>query len=444
MVNKFKFPNEAQFKSFYNAWVALRKKTGNALMRQFWRKPDPNDNSPTASFRSRVPDRIQTRRKHKNDQNNYMKLKLLRKEIYSGRQLIQDVLKREKLKSAQIDLEYMEYKQYLREKIDPGYQCPEFKEFVKKEDEVMKVDLPEKLAEPYRPEDEDLYNREEEKDDSRKIPSQFDEESAKSSKIDKKMSKKESGMERNSIIGAESSGNSDQFSISENISRHQHPINSVSTPSFSHPINEKAVVDPTTVMQIAIMFKKLQYNGLQVDKDRIKINTHKPIKKEDYLNLSQMEVEMENYYRSGTKPKATKKEETLSGVKYTIFKARNGRIHILRKAKGGKYQVYDNRPSEFNRIKPELGSSVKRLKMTEDDEFEGIRNTYIPVLQNEVSGTFGEHCSFEDNDRDDDMSTDEGKDKEVEDDYTDGFIARYRKRKGKKRGANDLTISFKV
>ena len=48
----------------------------------FWKKPDLNDNSPIASFRSRAPEKMQTRRKNKNDQNNYMKLKILRKEIF--------------------------------------------------------------------------------------------------------------------------------------------------------------------------------------------------------------------------------------------------------------------------------------------------------------------------------------------------------------------------
>mmetsp|Transcript_15069 Transcript_15069/g.17446 ORF Transcript_15069/g.17446 Transcript_15069/m.17446 type:complete len:274 (+) Transcript_15069:60-881(+) len=75
---KNKFPSENVFRVIYTAWVALRKKTGNALLRKYWKRSDPNDNSPIASFRSRVPDKMITRRKNKNDKNNYMKLKLLK------------------------------------------------------------------------------------------------------------------------------------------------------------------------------------------------------------------------------------------------------------------------------------------------------------------------------------------------------------------------------
>lgn len=122
LVNKIKFPSDAQFRAIYNAWVSLRKKRGNAIMRIFWRKPDPNDSSATASFRSRVPEKMQTRRKNKNDQSNYMKLKILRKEIYNGRQLLWDVKRREKLKMAQLDLDYYELVQKLKEKTQPSYQ----------------------------------------------------------------------------------------------------------------------------------------------------------------------------------------------------------------------------------------------------------------------------------------------------------------------------------
>jgi hypothetical protein len=444
MVNKIKFPTDGQFKAIYNAWINLRKKTGNALTRIFYKKPDPNDSNPTASFRSRVPERMQTRRKNKNDKNNYMKLKVLRREIYQGRQLMGDVMKREKLKMTQLDLEYMELTQHLKEKIEPGYQCPQFLDFVKNEEQIMKLDLPEELAEPYRNEDEDMY--EEEKDTELKGQSQFDVESMKSSKFDKKMSKKDSMIDKGSVLGPDSDANSDNFSNPDPPAR----ISQMSAnmpPVVRHlPTNEKAVVDPTTIMQIAIIFNKLHYNGLQVDKDRIKISTHKPIKKEDYLNLSKTEVEKENYYRSGIKPKADDKAQSdeTPGVKYTIFMARNGRVHILRKAKNGQYQTHDqNNSTAFTRIQPEVGNSIKRLKICEDDEYEGIRNTVIPVLQKEVSDSYSPWYNFDNSESDEEM-TDDTKEKENLDDYTEGFINRHRKRKGKKRTANDLTISFKV
>jgi hypothetical protein len=88
MITKKNFPHDAQLKSIYNGWLAARKKNGNALFRKFWKKPDQNDNNPTASFRSRVTEKIQTRRKNKNDQGNYLKLQSLREEIVSGRNIL--------------------------------------------------------------------------------------------------------------------------------------------------------------------------------------------------------------------------------------------------------------------------------------------------------------------------------------------------------------------
>lgn len=438
LLTKSKPPTDAQFKAIYNAWVHLRKKAGNALLRMFYRKPDPNDNSPTASFRSRVPEKMQTRRKNKNDQSNYMKLKILRREIYAGRQLLADVMKREKLKMAQLDLDYYELKQMLKEKMDPTYQCPEFKEFIQNEDERVAVELPKELAPQYRPEEED------EKLEERKDQSQFDVDSIKSSKYDKKLSKKDSVMDRSSVVGGESDINSEIYS------QNDLPPKPIPQPLPSEykkeaPTQEKAHIDYTTAMEIAIMFRKIHYFGIQVDPHRIKISTHKPIKKEDYLNLPQAEIEEEQYYRSGTKPKSQAKVdvETTAGVKYTIFRARSGRIMILRKAKGGKYEVYNEKShSQLHRIKPETASCLKRLKMTEDDEYEGTRNTLIPVLQDDVNNHYSPYSDLDTKDEDEEMADEEKKD-EV-DDYTEGFIFRHRKRKGKKRGNSDLTISFKV
>lgn len=436
-----KFPTDNQFKAMYNAWIHLRKKTGNALLRMFWKKPDPNDNSPTASFRSRVAEKMQTRRKNKNDQSSYLKLKLLRKEIYAGRQLLGDLMKREKLKMAIVDVSYMELKQTLKEKMDPSYQCPEFKDFCQNEEKIVRAEFPAELAEAYRPEDE-----EEEKENEARAQSQFDEESVKSSKMGKKVSRsvKESVIDRSSAIGPESS-------LSELGSNTDHIPKPISQPvpapitQKPHPVNEKAIVDPTTAMQIAILYNKLHYFSMQVDRSRIKISTHKPIKKEDYLNLPQNEIEKEQYYRAGVRPKSEEEKESdvTTGVKYTIYKARAGRVYILRKAKGGRYQVYDkNSHCGTKRIRPEQSSYLKRFKVSEDEEYDHTRNSYIPVLQNDVNRKFGDFTEPELPDPDEEMADEDTKDDT--DDYTEGFIARYRKRKGKKRVANDTTISFKI
>lgn len=94
-----------------------------------------NDNSPIASFRSRVPEKMQTRRKNKNDQSNYLKLRMLRKEIFSGRTIVGDVVRREKLKMVHMDLDFLEIKQKYEELKNPGYQNPEVKNYLQNEEE---------------------------------------------------------------------------------------------------------------------------------------------------------------------------------------------------------------------------------------------------------------------------------------------------------------------
>ena len=56
---------------------------------------------------------------------------------------------------ALLDLDFMELKQKVKEMSNPGYQNPEFKDFIQNEEERMKIDLPERMAEPYRPEEEE-------------------------------------------------------------------------------------------------------------------------------------------------------------------------------------------------------------------------------------------------------------------------------------------------
>ena len=83
--------------------------------------------------------------------------------------------------------------------------------------------------------------------------------------------------------------------------------------------------------------------------------------------------------------------------------------------------------------------------MTENDEYEGTRGGFIRVLQNDVNSKFENFHNFDISDSDENMSDEETHDNEV-DDYTEGFVQRFRKRKGKKRGAagSEHIISFKV
>ena len=214
---------------------------------------------------------------------------------------------------------------------------------------------------------------------------------------------------------------------------HQNPVQ-------HPPKDQKAIIDPTTVMQLQIMYHKLNYIGMQVDTNRIKISSHKVIKREDYLNLSQDEIDKEQYYRGGTRPKKAKEDETTEGkVKYTIFQARNKRILLLRKPEGGRYEVFNkNSFAQPERLHPETANHIKRIKMSEGDEFEGVRHTVNPALQYEVKKTFGDCYNIDDVDSDENMTDDESKN-DV-DDYTQGFIERYRKRRGNKRSGNMISV----
>lgn len=228
----------------------------------------------------------------------------------------------------------------------------------------------------------------------------------------------------------------------EPISQTQLPIN----PQLQNVVSktDKVVVDPTTVMQIAVMLKKMNYYGMNVDKSRIKISTHKPIKKEDYITLSKEEISEEQYYRNGIKQEKDLTCDTnVTGVKYSIFKARNGRVMILRKIKDGNYKIFDSKTRvDYSRIKPEPSGFLKRIKLSENDEYDGIINHNNPIVQRDVKMEYEDLAYESEPDSDEEMSDHDTK--EDLDDYTEGFISRYRKRKGKKRGTNDYKISVMV
>ena len=164
----------------------------------------------------------------------------------------------------------------------------------------------------------------------------------------------------------------------------------------------------------------------------------KPIKKEEYLNLSKEQSEEEQYQRIGTKPKHSKTDTpSTTDIKYTIFRARNGRVLIKRKPVGGTYEEYENKSfTSFSRIKPESVNNLKRLRSEVDALDSFNKNTFIPVLQNDVNKRFKQFELLEESDPDKEITDDDSKDHDV-DDYTEGFVSRYRKRKGLKRNSNN-------
>lgn len=290
------------------------------------------------------------------------------------------------------------------------------------------------MADPYRVEDE-----EEEKAEI-KPPRDHDMESIRSERSTNKRGKRHQEMDRASVLEPENSINSDLPSNAD-ITMSRNPSASVPLPHSpalapqKPPVDMKAKIDPTMVLQLSIMYHKLNYIGMQVDTNRIKISSTKAIKKEDYLNLSEKELQKELYFRAGTRPKAIKEEDTADKVKYTIFTARSGRVMILRKPEGGKYEVMDKlRHDGLNRSHREKASNLKRIKICENDETEGVRHSTNPALQFELKRTLGDYYGMDDklgDESDDSMSESETKD---EDDYTAGFIERFRKRRNNKRG----------
>uniref|UniRef100_A0A7S3N7K7 Uncharacterized protein n=1 Tax=Euplotes harpa TaxID=151035 RepID=A0A7S3N7K7_9SPIT len=354
-------------------------------------------------------------------------------------------MKREKLKLAHLDLDYMELKQMIKEKTDPNYQCEEFKEFCKNEEQRTTVEFPKNLS-------ADVVINEEGEGESDSDDDQFRKSSIQEEDLPKPIGRND---KKPSIKKEDSISDTPVFSGNNSIVQQEYQKPEVIPPVISkqvqqtypikppHP-NEKVVVDPTSIMQIAVIFKKMQHLGIQVDPGRIKISTHKPIKKEDYLNLPPDELEEELYYRSGIRPKWMDESEEggLKKIQHCIFRARNGRVLIMRKPGGSKYELLDSKPrSDFNRIVPESSTFLKRIKVAEDDENEGYRNTHVPIIQMEVDDKYKDFLDFEKSDSDQEL-TDDDTSKDV-DDYTEGFISRLKKRRGKKR-SNDLTISFKL
>ena len=189
----------------------------------------------------------------------------------------------------------------------------------------------------------------------------------------------------------------------------------------------------------------MNHLGIQFDSNRIKVSTHKPIKKEDYLNLSKSEIDEEQYYRAGVKPKWTDEEKekvNLTKVKYTIFRARSGRVLLLRKPVGGAYESIDSSTRcNFNKIKTESFRSMKRFKTSEHEEVDKFSRINSAALSG-INEQYDDFIESDSVDSDEEITDDESK-SDV-DDYTEGFISRLRKRRGKKRGINDTTISFKL
>lgn len=355
-------------------------------------------------------------------------------------------MRREKLKMAVIDLDFMEVKQKYMELQDSSKKNVDYEEYIKNEEAHFKIDLPSNLAEPYRMED-----REEEKSEQKSHHDQ-DMESNRSERSSNKRGKRQHDIDKNSVLEPENSINSDFQSnadvpLSRNPSSVGGPLSQTTTTIPTQPPKDmKAKIDPTTVLQLSIMYHKLSYIGMQVDPNRIKISSTKAIKKEDYLNLSQKELEKELYFRAGTRPKTIKEnEDTAGNIKYTIFTARSGRVMILRKPVGGRYEVMDKyKHDELPRSHRETANNLKRIKISENDEVEGIRHSTNPALQYQINDTFGDCYGLEDNtaeDSDESMSDNEKNDK---DDYTSGFIERYRKRKGNSKRGNSNVISVRV
>lgn len=278
------------------------------------------------------------------------------------------------------------------------------------------------------------------------LPSLHPQDSIKSSLYEKRPIRREVSHESNIPLTKLPSVSSENFSkeafIKEPATQVPYQVREATQKMVSP--TDKVVIDPTTVMQIAVMYKKLNYYGINVDKSRIKISTHKPIKKEEYVTLSKEETNEEQYYRTGVKPKVDSEFDTnVTGVKYSIFRARNGRVMVLRKIKDGSYKVFDAKTRiEFDRIKPEHSGSLKRIKLTENDEYEGVINHFNPVVQKDVKMEYEDLIYEPEPDSDEEMSDNDTK--EELDDYTEGFISRHRKRKGKKRGTNDYKISVMV
>lgn len=91
-------------------WRDMRIKLKKPLLRKYWPKSSSTDSNSLTSFRSRHKERVNTRRKKGNDQDNFEKLLDVRSEVAQARNILKKTYDREMKKLNLIDIEWVKTK----------------------------------------------------------------------------------------------------------------------------------------------------------------------------------------------------------------------------------------------------------------------------------------------------------------------------------------------
>ena len=77
-----------QAEAAYSFWFQERTRTKQSFLRAFWRKPNREDSNSNLVFRSRTAEKMNLRKKAKNEQDSYAKARDLRAELCAQRSLV--------------------------------------------------------------------------------------------------------------------------------------------------------------------------------------------------------------------------------------------------------------------------------------------------------------------------------------------------------------------
>jgi hypothetical protein len=90
----------------YEYWRKKREKLGKALVRRFQPPTSIQDTSPHSTFRPREKEEKRIRRTRKNDKDAHKKLKNLQADFRRAKELLEHVVRREKMKKVLLELDF--------------------------------------------------------------------------------------------------------------------------------------------------------------------------------------------------------------------------------------------------------------------------------------------------------------------------------------------------
>ena len=95
----------------FGYWRQERVRNKQPFLRLFWRKPNREDSNSNLVFRSRTLEKMNLRKKVKNEQDSYVKARELRAELCAYRCIVEKLVRREILKGYVTKLDFAEFRE---------------------------------------------------------------------------------------------------------------------------------------------------------------------------------------------------------------------------------------------------------------------------------------------------------------------------------------------